>query len=320
MIEIKPEIILPPNQRLAAPGKWPVVGEKSPRIDSSPWSVTVSGLVNIPLTFSKEAISSMPQVEREIDIHCVTRWSMPGAKFTGVTLRSILEICSPLPEAKYVSFIARSERNHSSSLPFETALNLDVLIALEFDGKQLDTIHGGPIRTICPGKYFYKSVKWLERIELLSEDKLGFWEAESGYHNVADPWHEQRYITSHIDKNLLQRLLVSRNISDQDLLSLEAQGRELTGLIARNALLRNANFGRSELSGACFDGANLSNANFRYANLRNASFVNADVEGADFTGADLYGVDLLGASLFGTTFQALDGTDRASYNGPIELP
>ncbi|MFF2469022.1 molybdopterin-dependent oxidoreductase [Streptomyces mirabilis] len=43
-----------------------------------------------------------------------------------------------------------------------------------------------------PHLYGYKSPKWLRGIEYLTEDRRGFWEAR-GYHNVGDPWKEQRY-------------------------------------------------------------------------------------------------------------------------------
>ncbi|MGC4046707.1 MAG: hypothetical protein QM758_23185 [Armatimonas sp.] len=33
---------LPPNQKLAAPGKWPIVGEKAPREDDSPWQLRIA--------------------------------------------------------------------------------------------------------------------------------------------------------------------------------------------------------------------------------------------------------------------------------------
>ena len=45
---------------------------------------------------------------------------------------------------------------------------------------------------MVPGKYFWKSAKWLRGIELSSVDKPGFWE-RYGYNNDADPWTEQRY-------------------------------------------------------------------------------------------------------------------------------
>jgi DMSO/TMAO reductase YedYZ molybdopterin-dependent catalytic subunit len=52
--------------------------------------------------------------------------------------------------------------------------------------------HGGPMRLVVPHLYFWKSAKWLTRIELMAADKAGFWE-ENGYHMFGDPWREQRY-------------------------------------------------------------------------------------------------------------------------------
>jgi len=52
--------------------------------------------------------------------------------------------------------------------------------------------HGWPLRLIVPGRYFWKSAKWLRGLELAASDRPGFWE-RYGYHNDADPWKEQRY-------------------------------------------------------------------------------------------------------------------------------
>ncbi|HEV2761509.1 MAG TPA: molybdopterin-dependent oxidoreductase, partial [Pyrinomonadaceae bacterium] len=104
------DVKLPPNQQLAAPGKWPVVGERAPRRDDAPWSVSFNGLVAAPKTWTLEELNAMPQVEQAIDIHCVTRWSKPGAKFAGVPLARLLDACEPSPQARFLSFVARSER------------------------------------------------------------------------------------------------------------------------------------------------------------------------------------------------------------------
>jgi hypothetical protein len=294
---------LPPNQHLAAPGKWPVVGEKAPRAgDDDSWSVTVAGLARQPVTLTLEAIAAMPQTERVIDIHCVTRWSKPGVVFSGVPLADLLAPCLPLPEARFLSFVARSERNHSTSLPLDDALALGTLVALTADGAPLAPEHGGPVRTVVPGRYFYKSLKWLERIDLLAEDRLGYWEAETGYHNGGDPWREERYIAPDAPRHIVEKALRMRDFSGLDLRGIDARGRDLTGLVAREAKLRDAHFENAHLARADFSGANLSNAHLQGANLRNADFRGADVEGAAFDSADLTGADFTRASLFGATF------------------
>lgn len=299
--------LLPPNQQLAARGKWPVVGEKRPRAESNPWCVAVNGLVARPRIWTLDELRALPQVERVVDIHCVTRWSKLGARFGGVSLHAILELAQPLLNARFISFVARSERTHSTSLPLQDAIGLDTLIAFTFEGKPLEEIHGGPVRTMVPGRYFYKSVKWLEKVELLAEDRLGYWEAGIGYHNVADPWKEQRYLAANLDRHEVRQLLESRDFSGRDLRGIDADHMDLAALNARGAALRDAHFQRANLERACFDGANLSNAHLEGANLRSASFCIhggqfADVEGANFRGADLREADFTGASLFGVTF------------------
>lgn len=292
---------LPPNQHLAAPGKWPVVGEKTPRAEDAPWTVTVAGLCQEPFTLTLEDLHSLPQTEFVTDIHCVTRWSRLGVRFSGVLLQELLNQAIPLPDARFASFVARTDRNHSTSLPLTDALELRTLLALTHEGEPLAPTHGGPVRTVVPGRYFYKSVKWLERIELLAEDRLGYWEAEAGYHNHADPWTEERYIAPDVSPVDIKRLLQERNISGRDLRGVRAEGRDLAGLIAVGALLRDARFTGTNLAGADFTGANLSNAHLQGADLTGARFTHADVEGAAFEGALLTGADFTGASLFGTT-------------------
>ena len=66
------------------------------------------------------------------------------------------------------------------------------MLATHADGEPLTVEHGYPLRLVVPGKYFWKSAKWLRGIELLDHDQPGFWE-RLGYHNEADPFKEQRY-------------------------------------------------------------------------------------------------------------------------------
>ena len=293
---------LPPGQQLAAPGKWPLVGERQPAPPPETWSLTITGCVESPATWTLAELLAMPQVERWIDIHCVTRWSKLQAKFRGVLLTDLLKLVRPTPLAQFVSFIAHSTREHSTSTSLADAVELETLVALAFDDQPLTIEHGGPVRTVVPHRYFYKSVKWLRRIELLSEDRLGFWEASAGYHNHADPMFEERFVAPKISKQESRQILDQRDISGRELMGIDGSQRDLTGLMARDSLLRNANFQRAQLQRACFDRANLSNAKFQAADLRGTTFVGADLEGADFCDADLRRADLRGASLFGTTF------------------
>jgi DMSO/TMAO reductase YedYZ molybdopterin-dependent catalytic subunit len=295
---------LPPGQQLAAPGKWPVVGERLPASpqDSGPgaWTLQVHGLAHHPHVWRMDELQTQfPIVERVVDIHCVTRWSMLGTTWRGVELSAVLKAVQPTTAARFISFVARSPRRHSTSLPLDEALRLNSLIVWSWQGEPLSVAHGGPLRMVAPGKYFYKSVKWLDEIELLAEDRLGYWEGAAGYHNGADPWLEQRFVAPDLSKAEAARILSNRDWSSQVIRGLDASQRTLNQLIAVGAVLRDASFADCQLVEADFSRANLSGSRFWRANLRGASFAAADIEGVDFRGADLRGVDFRDASLLG---------------------
>lgn len=304
---------LPPDQQLVAAGKWPLVGEHRARAGNAPWTVTLTGLVQREQTWTLAELAAMPRTEQVVDLHCVTRWSKLAVPFAGVRLSELLDRCGIEGPARFASFVARSDRQHSTSLPLAELHSLDPLVAFECDGVPLPAEHGGPVRLVVPDRYFYKSLKWLERIELLTDDRLGFWERTAGYHNGARPWNNERYLAPTLSRQQMARALASRDFSDQDLRSLDARGHDLAGLVARRAILRDADFRQANLSGADFSAANLSNAHFAGANLRGASLAGADVEGADFGSADLRGADFRGAALIGATFcRADEGASDAS--------
>ena len=83
-------------------------------------------------------------------------------------------------------------KGYTTNLPLDVVMDDDVLVAHTYDGKPLEPDHGAPLRLLVPKRYFWKSAKFLRRIEVMSEDRMGFWEL-NGYHNDADPWKEQRH-------------------------------------------------------------------------------------------------------------------------------
>ncbi len=310
---------LPPGQQLAAEGKWPIVGERLPAAITAPWTLTVGGLVAEPRIWSLDDLANLPQVNRRIDIHCVTRWSKLNVHFRGVRLADVLEASRPTSEAKFLSFVAHSERRHSTSLPLTDALELETILVTAANEQPLEIEHGGPLRVVVPGKYFYKSLKWLTEIRVLAQDDLGFWEGKAGYHNEADPWREQRYVAPNLNRLQVAKAFTQRNFAGLEFQGLEARGISLPDLSAQGAILRNADFRNAQLRNADFSGANLSNARFQEADLRGASFDRADVEGADFSAADLRGCDFRGASLLGVTFFVEAGEGEPPVSAPPTL-
>jgi DMSO/TMAO reductase YedYZ molybdopterin-dependent catalytic subunit len=180
---------LPPGQYLTE--KWPVLHAGSvPHVDLSIWDFKVWGEVDSPIALSWDEFAALPTIELTQDIHCVTRWSRFDTTFRGVSWSTIKELAMPRPGASYA--IAHAEQGFTSNVPARF-LDLDgAMLATHADGEPLTKEHGWPLRLIVPGKYFWKSAKWLRAIELSATDKPGFWE-RYGYHNDADPFKEERY-------------------------------------------------------------------------------------------------------------------------------
>jgi DMSO/TMAO reductase YedYZ molybdopterin-dependent catalytic subunit len=180
---------LPPGQRLVE--SWPVLDlGVHPRIPRSKWRLMINGLVQQPLRLDWVAFMALPQSETVSDIHCVTSWSRYDNRWRGVLLRVLLQIVQPLPEAQYVSLT--SYDTYSANVPLAEFAAADVLLATHWQDMELSVEHGGPLRVIVPKLYYWKSAKWLKRIDFLANDKPGFWETR-GYHNHGDPWTEERY-------------------------------------------------------------------------------------------------------------------------------
>jgi DMSO/TMAO reductase YedYZ molybdopterin-dependent catalytic subunit len=62
------------------------------------------------------------------------------------------------------------------SLPRAKAMQPEVLIAYQMNGRDLPRDHGFPVRAIVPGHYGMASVKWLTRIEAVRDPFRGYWQ------------------------------------------------------------------------------------------------------------------------------------------------
>jgi DMSO/TMAO reductase YedYZ molybdopterin-dependent catalytic subunit len=161
-----------------------------PDIPHDKWTLKVDGLVEKPTTLSWAQFNALPQVDDVSDFHCVTTWSKYDCRWGGVAFITLYELAQPKPEARFVYFTGYD--GYSTNVPLAHCLDDDVLIATSFDGQPLPREHGGPARVIIPKLYAWKGSKFVKGITFLAEDRLGFWEVR-GYHNVGDPWKEERY-------------------------------------------------------------------------------------------------------------------------------
>jgi DMSO/TMAO reductase YedYZ molybdopterin-dependent catalytic subunit len=180
---------LPPGQREVK--NWPVLDlGVQPNIPLDKWMLTIDGSVENPLRWSWEEFRAQPEFGCVSDIHCVTTWSRYDNHWAGVSAKHLLGLVRPRPEARFVIF--HSFDTYTTNVPLAAFDDGGVLLAHSWEGQPIPREHGGPLRVVIPKLYFWKSAKWLKRIEFAPQDKPGFWEVR-GYHNNGDPWREERY-------------------------------------------------------------------------------------------------------------------------------
>ncbi|RDE04891.1 sulfite oxidase-like oxidoreductase [Sphingomonas aracearum] len=180
---------LPPGQHLVA--NWPVLDlGRTPDVSTDRWRLRIGGMVEHPLDLDWPAFLALPQADDRSDIHCVTTWSRYDNDWRGVSTQTLLEAVQPKAEARFV--MLHGYDGYTTNVPLEDFASPHALVAHRWQGKPLTREHGGPARLVIPHLYFWKSAKWISRIDFLGADKPGFWEV-NGYHLRGDPWAEQRY-------------------------------------------------------------------------------------------------------------------------------
>ena len=181
---------LPPGQHLVT--DFPVLSAgPTPVPDMATWRFTLEDGASPLAIWSWAEFNALPQSEIAADIHCVTTWSKFDTQWRGVSVDTLLEAAG-LSEPPGAFVLAHCDGGYTTNVPSEDLVDGKAMIATTFDGEPLDPEHGGPARLLVPHLYFWKSAKWVRRLQFIDEDQPGFLEV-LGYHNYGDPWREQRY-------------------------------------------------------------------------------------------------------------------------------
>ncbi len=161
-----------------------------PKIDPKNWSLKVDGLVERPLEYSYQQLTTGEMVHYVRSFHCVTKWSIKDAVWDGVPLRRLVEPAGIKPEAAWVMFHCAD--GYTAPIPVEDALQEDAILAFNVNGRPLSYDQGFPARPFMPNLYGWKSAKWVNRIEFIPEYRDGYWEMY-GYHERANVLEEERF-------------------------------------------------------------------------------------------------------------------------------
>jgi DMSO/TMAO reductase YedYZ molybdopterin-dependent catalytic subunit len=178
---------LPPGQYLVE--DFPVLSAgPTPYTPLEEWTLSVTGDLSEPKTWSWDEFRALPSETIRTDIHCVTKWSKLDTSWEGVSIDTLLEDVDH--DATHV--LALCDGGYTTNLPIEDIADGKAWIAFAYGGEDLEPEHGGPARLLVPHLYFWKSAKWVRDLRLMDHDEPGFWETY-GYHLYGDPWREQRY-------------------------------------------------------------------------------------------------------------------------------
>jgi sulfoxide reductase catalytic subunit YedY len=183
---------------------------------TDPWTLTIDGLCRNPIKLDIDGLLHKYRaslVERQYRHRCVETWAM-AIPWTGIPLAELIRAADPLPQATHVRFVSFNRPHeapgmadkpddpwpYTEGLTLPEAMNPLTLLASGMYGHPLLKQHGAPIRLVVPWKYGYKSIKSVERIELVEREPATFWttlmpEAYPFQSNVEPevprPWNQQ---------------------------------------------------------------------------------------------------------------------------------
>lgn len=174
------------------------------RLTTSPWSVTINGLVEKPGEYGLEDILSQMTIEERLyRFRCVEAWSMV-VPWNGFELADLLDLVGVKPEATHVAFETVLRPDEMSGVaypiiewPYVEGLRLDearnplTLMATGLYGRDLPNQSGAPLRLVVPWKYGFKSIKAITRITLTDKEPPATWNKinarEYGFYSNVNP-------------------------------------------------------------------------------------------------------------------------------------
>jgi DMSO/TMAO reductase YedYZ molybdopterin-dependent catalytic subunit len=184
----------PSPDRKLPPGQYETTGfpvlsaGPTPHVRRENWELTVTTEDGTRHTWDWASLMALPSENPTVDLHCVTKWSKFDTKWCGVSLDVLLADVETGAEHTLV----HSYGGYTTNVPLDDLTDGKAWIVYGYDGHDLGPKHGGPARLLVPHLYLWKSAKWVNGIQLRTDDEPGFWES-AGYHNYGNPWREQRY-------------------------------------------------------------------------------------------------------------------------------
>lgn len=178
---MKKFLALPPVDRpfITSNEQFYIVNYSRPsEVTIADWALRITGAVAKPLRLTYDDLLSRPAVEKVVTLECIDNEVggdlISTALWKGVPLRALIEEAEPQQTVEDVVMYGADQ--YSDSITLNRALHYDVFLAYQMNGVPLAKEHGFPIRAVVPGLYGIKNVKWIVRIDLVTEDYKGYWQ------------------------------------------------------------------------------------------------------------------------------------------------
>jgi DMSO/TMAO reductase YedYZ molybdopterin-dependent catalytic subunit len=171
---------LPP--RVTQPADFYVVSKNliDPLVNGATWTLTVTGMVDHPRTFTYDQLRALPSVQVQRTLECISNEVggdlMSNGIWTGVKLADLTLLVSPLPNTSLLHFSCAD--GYTESMPIERAMDPNSILAYDLDGAPLPQKHGFPARILGTGTYGMKNPKWVTEIQFARSAAPGFWEQQ----------------------------------------------------------------------------------------------------------------------------------------------
>jgi DMSO/TMAO reductase YedYZ molybdopterin-dependent catalytic subunit len=187
----------------------------APKLELASYQLRIDGAVRNPFSLSYTQLRDMPSETRVATLECAgnsrvflipqvagAQWELgavSNAEWTGVPLGALLERAG-LEEDACEIVLEGADRgtpkeepvppgpiSYARSVPRDKAMQREVLIAYQMNGRDLPLDHGYPVRAIVPGHYGMASVKWLTHVHAVREPFRGYWQtSDYGYWDDLD--------------------------------------------------------------------------------------------------------------------------------------
>ena len=151
-------------------------------VDIDTYRLKITGLVEQQKELAYEEVLSLDAYERKITLYCVEGWDAT-VLWKGVLLKDIMDQAGIRAGANTIIF--HSVDGYTTSLPLETILSKELILAYNANGLPLPPQLGYPFMVVAEDKLGYKWARWVNEIEVSDDPSyLGYWE-QRGYNNDA---------------------------------------------------------------------------------------------------------------------------------------